>query len=84
MKKSLLFALDAQTEETLVSESQKGSNKIQFIERIPRSTNELLYDSVAILTKISQPSQFDAEIFKAVDKVCQLMYNKFIENREQV
>lgn len=81
MKNTLLFALDAQTEETIVSESQKGSNKIHLIERIPRSKNEMLYDAVVLLTKISQPSNFDTGIFKAMDKVCQLMYNKSIESK---
>ena len=43
---SLLFAIDKNTEETLVSESQKGSNKIEFIERIPRNDNEVLFNAV--------------------------------------
>jgi hypothetical protein len=45
MKKTILFAVDLNTEETIVSESQKGSNKVIFIERIQCTKNELLFKS---------------------------------------
>ena len=77
MKKTILFAIDLNTEETLVSESEKGSNKVNFIERISRNENELLFDAVVTLTKITNPNNFDITIFNAMDKVCQLIYNKF-------
>ena len=81
MKKTILFATDFNTEETIVSESQKGSNKVNFIERIHRNENELLFDAVATLTKITKSPNFDIAIFKAMDKVCQMIYDKQIENK---
>ena len=77
MKKTILFAIDFNTEETLVSESEKGSNKVNFIERISRNENELLFDAIITLTKITNSTNFDITIFNAMDKVCQLIYNKF-------
>jgi len=77
MKKSILFAIDFNTEETLVSESEKGNNKVNFIERISRNENELLFDAVITLTKITNSTNFDITIFNAMDKVCQLIYNKY-------
>jgi hypothetical protein len=77
MKKTILFAIDFNTEETLVSESEKGNNKVNFIERISRNENELLFDAVVTLTKITNSTNFDITIFNAMDKVCQLIYNKY-------
>jgi hypothetical protein len=76
MSTNNLFAIDQKTEEVIVSESPKGSNKINFIERISRQENELLYNAVTILTNISQAPDLDIPIFKAMDKVCQLIYVK--------
>ena len=76
---SLLFAIDKNTEEILVSASQKGSNKIDFIERIPRLENEILYNAVVTLTSITTAPNLDVAIFKAMDKVCQAIYNKYRE-----
>jgi hypothetical protein len=81
MKKTLLFAIDRNTEETIVSESQKGSNKINFIERIHRNEHKLLFDAVVTLTEITNSPNFDLAIFKAMDKVCQMIYDKQIENK---
>jgi len=72
-----MFAIDKNTEETLVSESQKGSNKIDFIERIPRLENEILYNAVVTLNSITTSPNLDVAIFKAMDKVCQAIYNKY-------
>jgi hypothetical protein len=80
MKKTYLFAIDQNTEEIIVSASQKGSNKVDFIERIRRNQNELLFDAVVTLTRSTNPANFDIEIFKALDKACQLIYNKHLEN----
>jgi hypothetical protein len=74
---SLLFAIDKNTEETLVSASQKGSNKIEFLERIPRNENEILFNAVVTLTSITTAPNMDVTIFKAMDKVCQAIYNKY-------
>jgi len=79
MNKSLLFAIDIQTQEVIVSGSSKGSNKINFIERIVKSDNVMLYNAVQTLTSISKSSNFDMAIFKSMDKVCQMMYSKHKE-----
>jgi hypothetical protein len=73
---TLLFAIDLNTQEVIVSESPKGSNKINFIERIRRQENDMLFNAVSTLTSISKASDFDISIFKAMDKVCQMIYNK--------
>jgi hypothetical protein len=73
---TLLFAIDLNTEEVIVSNSQKGSNKINFIKRIKRKENELFFNAVSTLTSISKASDFDISIFKAMDKVCQMIYIK--------
>ena len=76
MNNNLLFAIDKNTEEVIVSESPKGSNKINFIERVSIRDNEILYNAVETLTSISKSANFDTAIFKAMDKVCQMIYNK--------
>ncbi len=81
MKKTILFAIDLNTEETLISESEKGSNKVNFIERFRRNENELLFDAVVTLNRITNSTNFDIAIFKAMDKVCQMIYCKHIENK---
>ena len=78
---NLLFAIDQNTQEIIVSESPKGSNKINFIERIRRQENDMLFKAVSTLTSISKASDFDISIFKAMDKVCQMIYNKHIVSR---
>ena len=81
MSKSLLFAIDIHTQEVIVSGSSKGSNKVNFIERIVQSDNLMLYNAVQTLTTISKSSNFDMDIFKEMDKVCQMMYHKHKENK---
>lgn len=76
MNKSLLFAIDSNTEEVVVSYSTKGSNKVNFVERIKRSDNEMFYHAVITLTSITKSNNFDQTIFKSMDKVCQMMYQK--------
>jgi hypothetical protein len=79
MNKNLLFAIDISTEEVIVSDSSKGSNKINFIERMKRSDNDIFFNAVLTLTSIAKSSDFDAIIFKSMDKVCQMMYHKYKE-----
>ena len=74
---SILFAIDSNTEETIVSASQKGSNKINFIERVKRSDKEVLFNAVVTLTSITNTANFDIKMFNAMDKVCQLIYSKY-------
>lgn len=80
MNNNALFAIDVKTEEIIVSESPKGSNKINFIERINRKDSEILYNAVVALTSITNTPDFDIGIFKAMDKVCQMIYKKRKEN----
>jgi hypothetical protein len=79
MNKNLLFAIDISTEEVIVSDSSKGSNKINFIERMKRSDNDIFFNAVLTLTSIAKSSDFDAAIFRLMDKVCQMMYHKYKE-----
>ena len=81
MSTNNLFAIDPKTEEVIVSESPKGSNKINLIERIKRQENELLYNAVVTLTSITNAPDLDMSIFKAMDKVCQLIYGKHKGNK---
>ncbi len=81
MNKSLLFAIDIDTQEVIVSGSSKGSNKINFIERIVQSDNVMFYNAVQTLTSITKSSNFDMAIFKSMDKVCQMMYSKHMESK---
>jgi hypothetical protein len=73
---NILFAIDENLEEIIVSNSTKGSNKINFVERIKRQDNLNLYNAVVLLTELTKDANFDPSIYKAMDKVCQLMYNK--------
>ena len=75
-----LFAIDAEKKEVIVSESQRGSNKIDFIERISRDDNPVLFDAVQTLTSITKAPEFDGVLFKSMNKVCQLVYNKHVES----
>ena len=81
MNKSLLFVIDIDTQEVIVSGSSKGSNKVNFIERIVKSDNVMFYNAVQTLTSITKSSDFDMAIFKSMDKVCQMMYNKHKEGK---
>jgi hypothetical protein len=75
----MLFAIDQNTNEIIVSESPKGSNKINLVERIKREENIVLYNAVVTLSSISSSSNLDISLFKAMDKVCQLIYGKYKE-----
>jgi hypothetical protein len=78
---NMLFAIDTNTEEVIVSDSPKGSNKVNFIERIGRQDNVNLFKAVEILTNLSSAANLDISIFKAVDKVCQMIYKKHKETK---
>lgn len=77
MNKNLLFAIDENTEEIIVSDSSKGNNKINFIERIKRQDNDIFFNAVLTLTSITKSPKLDMEIFNSMDKVCQMIYNKY-------
>jgi hypothetical protein len=76
MSTNFLFAIDSNSEEVLISQSVKGTNKIDFLEKISRTENEILYNAVETLTSISQVPNLDVAIFKASDKLCQMIYAK--------
>jgi hypothetical protein len=76
MNKNFLFAIDQDKEEVIISESPKGSMKINFIERIQRNENEVLFNAVLTLTAITKDPNFDASLFKSMDKICQIIYIK--------
>ena len=76
MKEDFLFAIDSNTKEVIVSCSKKGSNKVDFIERIKQSQNAILYNAVNTLTSITDSSDFDIKFFKSMDKVCHMVYKK--------
>ncbi|MFM2191619.1 MAG: hypothetical protein RLZZ118_576 [Bacteroidota bacterium] len=76
MNKNLLFAVDANTQEVIVSDSPKGSNQVNFMERITRNNNEILYNAVVTLTSITKATNLDVALFKAMDKVVQMIYSK--------
>ena len=80
MNNSYLFAIDSISEEVLVSQSANGTNKIDFIEKISRIENEILYNAVLTLTSVSQDPNMDVAIFKASDKLCHLIYAKHCLN----
>lgn len=77
---NFLFAIDTNTKEIIISDSPKGTNKINFIERITLQDNENLYKAVELLTNISRATNIDTTLYKAMDKVCQMIYNKHKEN----
>lgn len=77
----MLFAIDQNTNEIIVSDSSKGSHKINLVERIKREENVILYNAVITLSSISSESNLDISLFKAMDKICQLIYGKYKENK---
>lgn len=82
MNRSLLFAIDINTHEVIISESCKGTNKINFIERVKQSDNDMFFNAVVTLTSITKSSNFDTKIFKSMEKVCQMIYHKHKDNQE--
>ena len=80
MKKTLLFAIDKTTHEVIVSETTKGSKTIDHMERISRDGNDILFNAVVTLTSITNDPNFDVTLYKAMDKVCVMIYNKHKEN----
>ena len=71
-----LFAIDKLKAEVIVSASVKGSNKIDFIERVSKHENVALYQAVVRLTELAQAPEFDIKEFKVSDTICQEMYAK--------
>lgn len=80
MNENMLFSIDVRTDEVLVSSSEKGSNIIKFIERIRKNENVVLYNSVVTLTSIVNETNIDTKLFKSMDKVCLMVYNRYKES----
>ena len=55
------------------------ANKINFIERIKQSDNDMFFNAVVALTCITKSPHFDVRTFNAMDKVCQMIYHKHKE-----
>ena len=70
----MLFALDPKEDEVIVSDSPKGSQSSNLMERIKRADNPLLHQAVQTLTAIATAPTLDAKLFKAMDRVCQMIY----------
>ena len=83
MNPNLLFAIDPNTQEVIVSDSPKGSNQIHLIERIHQQDHPILFHAVVTLTSLANEANIDASIFKAMDKVCQMIYSKDKKMKEQ-
>ncbi|MFM9825644.1 hypothetical protein [Flavobacterium sp.] len=79
MNTNIMFAVDLKTKEIIVSDSPKGSNTINFLERINQQDHTILYDAVILLTNIINTSNPNITVFKAMDKVCQILYKKYKE-----
>lgn len=79
MSKTLLFAIDTDTKEVIVSNSSKGSYQVNTVERIKQSDNIIIYNAVQTLTSITKSTNFDETIFRSMDKVCQMLYQKHKE-----
>lgn len=69
-----LFAIDEKTNEVIVSVSAKGRTTIDLVERIAREDHALLYQAVVTLTMLARADDLEEKTFKAMDKVCQLIY----------
>jgi hypothetical protein len=82
MNNSFLFAIDQASEEIIISNSPKNTNKIHFLERIKRQDNEMLYNSVLALTEITKSTNFNMKTFNSMNKVCQTEYTKHKEIKE--
>jgi hypothetical protein len=80
MSNNYLFAIDAASEEVIVSESPKGSMKINFLERISRKENEVLFHAVNALTCMANSTDLNTSIFNAMDRVCNMLYKTHLEN----
>lgn len=81
MKSEYLFAISPDNTEVLVSQSAPKSNAIESVERIAKADNEALFHSVSAMTVIAKSPLMDMAIFKATDKVCQLLYQKWMEEK---
>ena len=81
MNDDFLFAVDFNTMEVIVSISSKGTNKIKFIERIKKDDNIMIFNAAVTLKSITASSNFDEEIFKLMDNVCQAIYEKHKETK---
>jgi hypothetical protein len=81
MSKSLLFAIDNEKQEVVISNSKQGSKKIISIERINKKDNDILFSAVNTLTSITKSLHFDIKVFKVMQKICEMIYRNHLENQ---
>ena len=66
----LLFAIDPETEEVVISSSNNGSNDISSISRVSQDQNPELHAKVSELDKLVHSGDFSAKKFKDIHKQC--------------
>lgn len=72
----IVFAANEQTQEILVSKYHILSNKIDFIEKIPCSNNELLYNFVVKMSKIAKEIPVNKQEFTTLFIQSKELYKK--------
>ena len=77
MKQSLLFAIDKENEEVIISTTDDRSKNIYFKERIEKSADNSLFYAVKTLTSLTQSDNLDLKTFKATQKVCEMIYRNY-------
>ena len=54
---------------------KKGRKIINATEpRIFRKDNEALYNAITTLTSLTNSTEFNAELYMSMDKICQMIY----------
>lgn len=74
MSHSLLFAIDKENQEVVISTSNDGSKKIENKDSIKKSENISLFNAVITLKSLIESDDLDIKVFKAMQKVCEMIY----------
>lgn len=74
MSHSLLFAIDKENQEVVISTSNDGSKKIENKDSIKKSENISLFNAVITLKSLTESDDLDIKVFKAMQKVCEMIY----------
>lgn len=70
----LLFALDPETKEAVISSSKNGSNDITSISRVSQDQNPELHAKISELDRLVHSGDFSAQKFKNIHKQCQKLW----------
>ena len=81
MSNSLLFAIDNKKQEVVISNSKKGTKKINLIEHINKKDNDILFNAVNTLTSIAKSRHFDIKVFEVMQKICEMIYKNHLDNQ---